>query len=832
MKNPRFSILSALGKTPFNRLKLRTKLTLGNMLITFIAIIGMGYYVYYRNQESNTFLTTQLEASVRDKAEGNLSTISSEQSTLLNGFFTSMRESVLTLGSIENRMLSQESLLNNGEYWDASESLSRLASGSWDNSNADIASIFIPAKVELTDELISKINVLKQTELIVPPTLENNPDIIAIYFGGTSGETVYFPNIDLAAIVPPDFDVTGRPWFVEAAPAQNPLGRVVWSAPYQDAALNGLVITTSTPVFNSKKEFQGVSAMDIQLNRITRLVSNIHVGKTGYAFVIDQDNRLIALPQAGYADFGVTAATVPLGEILDQKNLGNVSPEFFSVLKEITLGRNIKSVNLGGVERFIVYQQIPEVKYSLAIIVPSNEMLVESITVNEQVALETGNTVRISMILVLVILAMASLATFGIGNRLTAPLKDLTSVANEIIAGNFEAKAGIQEHDEIGTLAETLNVMTSTVRDMIQSLENRVDERTSELKDELQRGEYRARQLEAVTKVAHAINAAQNLQELLPHISDVVSEQFGFYHVGIFLNDASNQYATLSAANSPGGKVMLNRGHQLKIGEQGIVGYVTGTGKPRVALDVGEDLVYFNNPDLPDTHSEMALPLKIGEEIIGALDVQSTVPNAFSDEDVEVLSTLADQVSLAIQNARLFDQTRKSLMEAEEIYRQQSRDSWRRLPQELKLTGYRYTASGVVPLNEGSPLDPSDNNKEHTPIAGSQRREISVPIILRGETIGVLSVQIPKDERVSSDQIDLIKAVAERVALSAENARLFEETTTRATRERVVSDITNKIRSTNDPQVMIQTAMSELQRILGATRIEIIPQKNTPPPDK
>ncbi|MBI5965410.1 MAG: GAF domain-containing protein [Chloroflexi bacterium] len=825
MKKPGFSFTSILKKTPFGRLNLRTKLTLGNMFITFIAIIGMGYYVYYRNQESNAFLTTQLEASVRAKAEGNLSTLSQDQASLLDGFFASMRENVSTLGSIEKKMLSQETLLNSGTYWDAATSLSRLPSGSWDNSNAETSSIFIPAKAQLTDGLASKLNVLKQTELIVPSILESNPDIIAIYFGGISGETIYYPNIDLAAIVPIDFDVTGRPWFVDAAPAANPLGKVVWSAPYQDAALNGLVITTSIPVFDAKNKFQGVSAMDIQLNRITSLVSDIHVGKTGYAFLVDGDSRLIALPAAGYDDFGVTSGTIPLGEVLDQAKLSGMSPEFFTVVKGIGLGSNIKTVSLDGVEKFVTYQQLPEVGYNLAIIVPSEELLSEAITVNAQVEQETRNTISVSILLVLIILIIASLATLGIGNRLTAPLKALTSVAKEITAGNFEAKAIVQDQDEIGTLAETLNVMTATVKEMIHSLEKRVEERTSALKDELGKGEHRGRQFETITKVAQVINAAQNLQELLPRISEVVSEQFGYYHVGIFLNDAANHYATLSAANSPGGKKMLKRSHQLKIGEQGIVGYVTGTGNPRIALDVGEDNVYFNNPDLPDTHSEMALPLKIAGQIIGALDVQSTVPNAFSDDDVDVLSTLADQISLAIQNARLFDQTQKALAESEAVYRQNFRDSWDRLPEKQNLKGYRYTASGASPLVETW----SDEDQSTQP---NQRREMSVPIILRGETIGTLSVQIPKNERISADQADLIKAVAERVALSAENARLFEETTTTATRERLVSDITNKIRSTNDPQEMMKTAMTELQRILGATRVEIIPQKSTPPPDK
>lgn len=371
-----------------------------------------------------------------------------------------------------------------------------------------------------------------------------------------------------------------------------------------------------------------------------------------------------------------------------------------------------------------------------------------------------------------------------------------------------------------------LTTSNQKLQELTQNQEKRIEERTLELEKTNILSERRARQFETITRISRTINSAQNLLELLPRISEVVSEQFGFYHVGIFLVDASSKYAALVAANSPGGKRMLARSHQLKVGEQGIVGYVTGSGDPRIALDVGIDSTYFNNPDLPGTHSEMALPLKITGSVIGALDVQSTERNAFTKDDVEVLSTLADQISLAIQNARLFDQTQKALAESEAIYRQNFRGSWSRLPEQQKLSGYRYTASGASPIFESGNL--GDQNTKVI----SQRQETSVPIILRGETIGTLSVQIPKSERISADQIDLIKAVAERVALSAENARLFEETSTRATRERLVSDITTKIRSTNDPQEMIQTAMEELQRVLGATRIEIVPQITALPPDK
>ena len=375
--------------------------------------------------------------------------------------------------------------------------------------------------------------------------------------------------------------------------------------------------------------------------------------------------------------------------------------------------------------------------------------------------------------------------------------------------------------DEIALVSRSFNEMSGRLREIFADLENKVNERTVNLAAATAESNKRAQQFEAITIVARAISATKNLQELLPQIASVISEQFGFYHVGIFLNDPTDQIAMLAAANSEGGKKMLQRNHQLRIGEQGIVGYVTQTGNSRISLDVGEDANYFDNPELPLTHSEMALPLKAGSQIIGALDIQSTETGAFTDDDFEALSALAEQASLAIQNARLFDQIKKTLSDSESIQRQYIRETWSRLPREEKLSGFRYSVAGVVPLDDESRITASETSEDN--------RRVSVPIILRGETIGTLSVQVQKNGHVSADHIDLIKAVAERVALSAENARLFEETSTRAERERLVSDITTKIRTTNDPQEMIQTAVNELKLALGVTHIEIVPQKITPP---
>ena len=365
------------------------------------------------------------------------------------------------------------------------------------------------------------------------------------------------------------------------------------------------------------------------------------------------------------------------------------------------------------------------------------------------------------------------------------------------------------------------NINLNTAQIDLEKRTTELSQRGSELQDANKQIQRRVTQFEVLAQVTQAITSIRDLQDLLPRIVSVISEKFGFYHVGVFLLDGSHEYAVLSATNSEGGRQMLERKHRLRVGEQGIVGNVTATGKPRVAMDVGVDAVFFDNPELPDTHSEMALPLKSGGLVVGALDVQSTEIGAFADEDIQMLTLLADQVSLAIENARLFEETRNALAEAEAVSRQFTREVWGRLPNEQNLLGYRYNLIGTSPLEKLVELADSGNYKNKG--KQGQSSQIAVPIELRGEIIGTLIVQTSSVDPLNQDQVDLIKAVAERVALSAENARLFEETTHRAERERLVSDITGKIRSVQDPQTMIQTAMEELRNALGASRVEVIP---------
>ena len=344
-------------------------------------------------------------------------------------------------------------------------------------------------------------------------------------------------------------------------------------------------------------------------------------------------------------------------------------------------------------------------------------------------------------------------------------------------------------------------------------LEKLVVERTSELEENTKNLQRRTIQLQTISEVSQTVALVQNLDILLPEITNLISHRFDFYHVGIFLISEDGKYAVLQASNSPGGKQMLAHGHQLEVGEKGIVGRVAQDKTPRVALDVGEDATYFNNPRLPDTHSEMALPLKISDKIIGVLDVQSRRKSAFTQEDADVFNALANQVAIAIENARLAKETQVALEEAQEISRQYIHQAWTELSKVEHKQGYRYINNQLHPLDEIEE------------IASEKSDIISIPVQLHEEILGFLEIEKsdpthPLDE----DEMSLVQAVANRTALALENARLLEETSRRAGREQLVSTITTKIRSTNDPDVMIQTALDELKRALGASKIELATQ--------
>jgi GAF domain-containing protein/HAMP domain-containing protein len=274
------------------------------------------------------------------------------------------------------------------------------------------------------------------------------------------------------------------------------------------------------------------------------------------------------------------------------------------------------------------------------------------------------------LIILLVVAGAAAAIALWVSGRITRPLIGLTGITNLIASGDLSQEVPhTARRDEIGALARAFDQMSRQLRDLITGLEDQVNNRTRQWQEANYKLQRRAIQLETVTLVGRAITSILNLDDLLLEVVNLIRARFDFYHAGIFLVDTEGEWAVLRQATGEAGQRMLARKHQLAVGGQSIVGWVIANGQPRIALDVGEDAVHFRNPDLPHTRSEVALPLMVGSRTLGALDVQSTEETAFDEEDVAILSLMADQVAVAIDNALKFSQEAAILEATSPLYR-------------------------------------------------------------------------------------------------------------------------------------------------------------------
>ena len=355
--------------------------------------------------------------------------------------------------------------------------------------------------------------------------------------------------------------------------------------------------------------------------------------------------------------------------------------------------------------------------------------------------------------------------------------------------------------------------MSNRLRTDLLSLETRVADRTREM-------EQRSTYLRAASDVGYTVTSILNADRLVQQVVDLIRERFGLYYVGLFLMDEANEWAVLRAGTGEAGKKMLAQGHRIKIGE-GMIGWAVLNSQARVAMEVDQDAVRLATSDLPETRSEAALPLRSRSRVIGALTVQSTRPGIFDPEFVALLQTMADQVAVALDNARLFTESEEAIHALRRSYGELSRQAWVETIRGRRTAGYTGNASGIHPLH-AQPL--SDRSLSDRPLvtpapAGEERTTLALPIKVRDQLLGVIEARKPSQAgQWTKDEQTLMETLVDQLGVALENARLYEDTQQRAVQERLLSDITAKVRSSTDVNVILQTAMQELATALRVPR--------------
>lgn len=376
-------------------------------------------------------------------------------------------------------------------------------------------------------------------------------------------------------------------------------------------------------------------------------------------------------------------------------------------------------------------------------------------------------------------------------------VKWLTSTMSVIVLTAALVGAVRKFKRELRTVADQFNSTVDLIKRDRDDLERKVNEGVRSLT-------RKTDQLRAASYIARETAEVQNLSVLLQTVANLVSDQFGFYHTGIFLINETGEEAVLQAASSEGGRRMIARGHALTVGTQGIVGYVAAQKKPRIALDVGTDAVFFNNPDLPMTRSELALPLLIRNRVLGILDIQSDKPQAFSLDDIDVLQTVADQVAVAIENARLLDESQATLTQLEALTGVRTREAWSQ-----KLHG-RSRVFTFTPLGLRAEK-----------LAQPNEKSVTIPLTLRGQKIGNISIARKGDAEINKSDEDLIAEVASQVGLAIDNIRLLEEATQRARQEQIVGKLAGRFSQSLDIDTLLQTAAREMAQLPDISEVSV-----------
>ncbi len=549
-----------------------------------------------------------------------------------------------------------------------------------------------------------------------------------------------------------------------------------FSPPIYGAEGGRTTLIVALPLLDYSNTVRGVWVGHVNLSILNVLMTEyVGLGATGETYLINDSALVITPLRSGVKN--IFLDTQASREVLQTRGKG--SGRYRNYQGEWVLG---------------VYDWVPELQVGL---------IAEKTEAEALQPIYTASLFNAGLILLGILVAAG--AGLAVTRSVGRSLGEVVAAAQAIAAGDLKRRAPVLYEDELGQLARAFNVMGERLEEIITTLEERVRERTAEV-------EQRSADLDAAARVALDTTRIQDLDTLLTKAVELVAHHFNFYHAAIYLLDERYERLNLVAASSEGGKQLLARGFTVPLAS-GIIGSAVRLKTARVVRDVSLDPDYLPLPELPLTRAEIALPLQVGDTVIGVLEVEAVDTERFTENTVQVLTTLSAQLALAIQNVRLLQTSEQTLQELQRLYGEQERRTWQERLAGRSLA-YRYTTTGLRPVRN------RDQVREMLEAYRTDPAGLLVPLRLRGQTLGVLALKRnPGAPPWTLRDRQLVEAVMEQAVLALDNARLLEQTQARAERERQAAAIVGRVRSTTDFERILQTALQELARQLGASGV-------------
>jgi GAF domain-containing protein/HAMP domain-containing protein len=388
-----------------------------------------------------------------------------------------------------------------------------------------------------------------------------------------------------------------------------------------------------------------------------------------------------------------------------------------------------------------------------------------------------------SIVFSILALLLAAVLSYYVSRAVSDPLRELIETSDKIEKGDLSQRAPVSATDELGIVTMHFNRMVSRLEALQNTLEQQVVERT--------------KQLTATNEVGRVASSSLDPDELLAKVIHVIPQQFNYYYAAIYLLDPSGKWAELKEATGEAGHVLKQNRYRLEVAGRSMVGTAIREKSAQIAQIASEEKQRFDNPLLPYTRSEIALPFIVGDRVLGALNVQSAKESDFGTQVIETMQNMAAQVAIALENARLFQEAQHNIREMRTIQQQYLLEGW---------SGFSAQNEEELEYGVGDGLD--ENSKK-----------IEVPIRLRDQILGQISFE--SNEDWTPEQESLANAVATQAGVALENARLVSESRQIAVYERMVAEIDSKIWSSVTIDGVLQTVVKELGRRLSASQATI-----------
>lgn len=388
-----------------------------------------------------------------------------------------------------------------------------------------------------------------------------------------------------------------------------------------DEATSEPLVIVAVPAFSILGDFQGMMAAELNLKFMWDLVDQLEVGETGQAYVVDRQGNLLA--------FNDTA------RVLKGENVSQLHE-----VKEFAVEGEVEDLDGADIAPGITGINSVQTFFPLG---SPNWAVVTELPVDEAFQQVTRGAV-ISVVVTLIMAILSGVVGVFMARRLVAPLGELTETAVQISEGNIDLEAVVNGPVEVNRLADAFNSMTGRLRDSIDSLEQRVAERTQAL--------------EISSEVSRQLSTILDRQELVKTVVEQVQQAFDYYHAHIYLFDETGENLVLVGGTGEAGQKMLANKHQIPAGK-GLVGRAGQTANAILVADVSQEAGWLANPLLPDTKAEMAVPILSGQEVLGVLDVQHNIVGGLDQTDADLLRSIANQVAVALRNARSYEEAQR-----------------------------------------------------------------------------------------------------------------------------------------------------------------------------